>query len=57
MVSGGILRLIHIPEEKQEHLKSSHRIAELPSQMRLYQAPEISNQLQVKLKVLPLLPI
>jgi hypothetical protein len=57
MVSGGILRLIHIPEEKQEHLKSSHRIAELPSQMRLYQAPEISNQLQVKLKMLPLLPI
>jgi len=57
MVSEEYCGLIHIPEEKQEHLKSSHRIAELPSQMRLYQAPEISNQLQVKLKMLPLLPI
>jgi len=33
MVGGGILRLIHIPEEKQEYLKAPYRIAELPSQM------------------------
>ena len=57
MVGGGILRLIHIAEGKRKHLKASYRIAELSSQMWLYQAPEISNQLQVKLTVLPVLPI